>query len=422
MSFRAAGEAVSGPDDTRALKQVLWISLMAPYDRVQHAGGQTANYYVKRFAQCDRLDLRVLSFCAEDEVGRLDLDAYGIESRVFVYSSEFREKWARHLLNFESKLNPLNRYSNLLSNHQALCVSREIARLAKEGYRPDVVVLQWTQVAFLVGTVKKHFPSCRVVCVEEDVTFVRLRRESEEAQGLVRGVLGKVRYLRERALELKTLRASDLVSVNNYCDRQVLLDAGIEAQKIFLNTPYFKDMADVERNSLSQSILFFGAMNREENYEAALWFIDNVLDRLRVNHEVQFLVLGGNPPECLRRRASDSVRVLGYVEDTSPYFETSLCLVAPLHRGAGIKVKILEAMSAGMPVLTTRVGIEGIPATDGQDFFLCESPEQYAEAIDALLTDNELPHRVGASARGLMRQTFDTKLGVSRFIEAVLEK
>ena len=72
----------------------------------------------------------------------------------------------------------------------------------------------------------------------------------------------------------------------------------------------------------------------------------------------------------------DVITVTGFVKEISKYFEQSLCLVAPLVLGAGIKIKVLEAMSAGLPVLTNQIGIEGIPAQNGIHYYYCERPQE----------------------------------------------
>lgn len=132
-------------------------------------------------------------------------------------------------------------------------------------------------------------------------------------------------------------------------------------------------MKDCHWNGEERSVLFFGAMARPENYLSAIWYIENVMPRIQ-DLKLKFVVLGSNPAEVFEKYINDEVIVTGFVEDVTPYFEKSLCLVAPLVLGAGIKVKILEAMSAGIPILTNAIGIEGISATTQKNMFIVKMP------------------------------------------------
>ena len=82
-------------------------------------------------------------------------------------------------------------------------------------------------------------------------------------------------------------------------------------------------------------------MSRPENYLSAIWFIDNVMPLLKSDN-YRFVILGSRPPEELKKRECTKIVITGFVESIVPYFEKSMCMVAPLVLGAGIKVKIIE--------------------------------------------------------------------------------
>jgi len=143
-------------------------------------------------------------------------------------------------------------------------------------------------------------------------------------------------------------------------------------------------MRNIKREKINHDILFWGAMYRAENYDAAIWFIDNVMPLLE-DTDIRFIVAGNRPPEILKSRKNDRIIITGFVEDETPYFSNSLCFVSPLLTGAGIKVKIIEALSARIPVLTNSIGIEGIPAVDGESYYFCDTAEDYNKIIRNLL-------------------------------------
>lgn len=133
------------------------------------------------------------------------------------------------------------------------------------------------------------------------------------------------------------------------------------------------------------------------------------------------MVIGGNPPTCLKKMAAPNIKILGFVKNIDFYFENCICLVAPLLLGAGIKVKILEAFAAGIPVLTNQIGIEGIPAKNGIDYIHCESAEEYIKAIDNLLHFEELGNTLSHNARRLVTENFDNEKNMRDWICKVNE-
>lgn len=174
-------------------------------------------------------------------------------------------------------------------------------------------------------------------------------------------------------------------------------------------------MIDVIRRPDNRDIIFFGAMSRPENYLSAIWFIKNVMP-LMDDLDVRFVVVGSNPPEELRRFQSKRVVITGFVKDIIPYFETSMCFVAPLVLGAGIKVKILESLSSGIPVLTNNIGIEGIHAERETVYFHCDDAQDYNTVIRKLCSRQIDTGSVAAKSKEFIKQYFNIEKSLDNYI------
>ena len=209
------------------------------------------------------------------------------------------------------------------------------------------------------------FPGLKIIASEPDVTFVGYERKSHYYKGLKHiAWVHKAKW--EKKLELNALRCCDLTLPQNPDNCKLLEKEGIDKGKLMWLSPYFTNMSDCIRNSNGRDILFFGAMSRPENYLSAIWFIENVMSALS-DIDIRFIVMGDNPPEQLLAYENNRIIITGFVDEPESYFASSLCFVAPLLIGAGIKVKVLEALSSGIPVLTNEIGIEGIPAKNGEE-------------------------------------------------------
>jgi len=161
-----------------------------------------------------------------------------------------------------------------------------------------------------------------------------------------------------------------------------------------------------ERDS-AVKIGFLASFGHPPNTDAALYFAESVLPLIRGRMpEAEFVVAGRNPPPLLLDAKDRGVTCLGFVEDVSIFYGSVDVVVAPIRYGGGIKIKVLEAMACGKPLVTTSVGAEGITETDEKPFLIADDPAAFAEAVIALLSDKERRSALGERARQVIERRF----------------
>ena len=399
--------------------KLLWISQYVPYDSVPHAGGQIENYYIKRLNKTGDFDITLYTFGTYKEKDKVDLSECGIKSDVYYYTWSGIKGNALKIYNRISKLWIWRKPAGLDCAYFSYNMLGRMHKLAETGYVPDIVVLQWTEISLISEDVKKIFPNAKIVCIEEDVCFLGQERHLENAENMLKRCFFLAKYHAVKKAELKMLNAADLVILNNRKDEKLLYKNGFTGNA-WVWCPYFNNMLNLKRKEANKDILFYGAMFREENWKSCLWFIDNVMPLLE-DEDVRFVIAGNRPNEQLKKRENDRIKVLGFVESIEPYFEKSLCLAAPLVLGAGVKIKVLEAMSSGIPVLTNSIGIEGINAEKNKDYFYCEKPEEYAERIKQLIYTNNLQTKIEINAKTFIKDNYNYEKDVKQFHDRLLK-
>ncbi len=154
-------------------------------------------------------------------------------------------------------------------------------------------------------------------------------------------------------------------------------------------------------------VLFPATMEFRPNAEGALWLIDRVLPILkRSSPNVQLFVAGRNPTRALVQRCQHdpAVAVTGEVELMTPYWERAAVCALPLQVSGGSRFKALEAMALGVPVVSTRRGMEGIDALPGRDYLLADQPAAFAAALARTFEDAELRRSLAQHARSLVER------------------
>jgi glycosyltransferase involved in cell wall biosynthesis len=119
--------------------------------------------------------------------------------------------------------------------------------------------------------------------------------------------------------------------------------------------------------------------------------------------------VGAAPPRWLVARGQHDTRVAvtGYVADERPYFERTAALILPVHNGGGSRLKALVAMARGLPIISTRLGMEGLEAEPSVHFLEADTAEEWVEAVRRLLADADLRRKLACNARALVAERYD---------------
>jgi glycosyltransferase involved in cell wall biosynthesis len=316
----------------------------------------------------------------------------GFISRALIFTSPVHVRW---------------RYGRDVLRDQAL---GEMIRNA------DVIDLQWEEQAALLPLIRRLNPRARVVCTLHDVLSQRYGRARESATSVPRRFRWRWAEAAAQRAERKILKRADAVVVFSEKDA-LLLPAG--RAKVHVVTPPLA--TGLEGNDRSDpvpgEVLFVGLLSRWENEEGLLWFLSDVWPRIQeARPEARFRIAGLGARQRLVEAAQLSgAELLGFVPDLQPLYKRASVVVAPLRLGAGVKFKVVDALLAGVPVVTTPVGAEGI---GGPSWFagMEHDAAAFANAVVEVLRDQSAAERRSAVLNGDILE----KYGLAAFNQKIM--
>lgn len=179
----------------------------------------------------------------------------------------------------------------------------------------------------------------------------------------------------------------------------------------------------VEPETVFPSLIITGTMSDPRNKRGVLYFYNEIYPLIKAGvPQLKLYIVGSNPEKEILQLATDkSVVVTGYVADLRPYLSRAWVVVAPLQEGFGVKVRVLQAMAVGKPVVSTSMVTAGIDVSPGENIVLADEPLEFAERVIELLNDRQLREKIGAKARLLMETNHSWERLTDRLNE-VLEK
>lgn len=218
-------------------------------------------------------------------------------------------------------------------------------------------------------------------------------------------------------LEVAFVRGADATFVVSPVEKAHLADEAPEATVCVVPTVHARAAEPAPLDGRS-GLLFVGSFAHPPNADGVEWFLTEVLPIIRRSQpELDVTVVGRDAPERLRALADEHVSFTGWVPDLDPVYAGARVVVAPLRYGAGLKGKVGEAMSHGVPVVGTSVAAEGLAIEHGLTGWVADAPEDFAEGVVRLLTDDEAWAAVSTAGR----EHIDALLGVGAFESRLVE-
>jgi len=263
------------------------------------------------------------------------------------------------------------------------------------------------------------YGNCPVVLRQHNVEYqIWERRAYNEANPL------KKVYFSLLARRLKTYEANHL---NQYAAIvPVTEDDGQLFKKLGCTSPIFSSPAGIDiqywrpRQSAikEQSFYHLGSLEWGPNLDAVTWFNSEVWPKIIAQFpQSAFYVAGKGMPQSLKNQSLTNVHMLGEIDDAAEFSTDKFCCIVPLRSGSGIRLKILEAMSAGKVVLSTSIGAQGIAYTNGVNILIADTPEEFVECITRLAEDANLVNELQRNARKLIVDHYSNQSVVKRLLD-----
>lgn len=177
---------------------------------------------------------------------------------------------------------------------------------------------------------------------------------------------------------------------------------------------YFQEMSYQPKNN---SIVFLGSMDWMPNIDGICYFVKEIYPLIKQKYaEIKLTIVGRNPTDRILALAQDkSIKVTGTVDDVRKYLSSSSVSIVPLRIGGGTRIKIFESMAAGVPVVSTSIGAEGLPLRHGEHILMAEKPNAFASEVLKLLNNEQMRNKISANALKLIEENYSWKTVVNEF-------
>lgn len=267
---------------------------------------------------------------------------------------------------------------------------KEKIRELEEENNYDVIYIDHLQLATYLNNSKTEFK----ILDEHNCESTIIKRTFNEEKNFAKKVFLWLEYKKLESFERKNLEKADRIVVLSKEDKDTLELLSPSCKKddkfeiipipvecnFVKNSNYIKDKEQVK-------IMFLGTLSWNPNKEAIIWFLKNVMPKL--NERYQLYIVGKDPSREILEESEKfkNVTITGYVDDVNEYIELCDLMVVPIFIGSGLRVKILEALGKGIPVISTQIGAEGIDTCNGKNIIISNNEQDFIDGIESLKDD-----------------------------------
>lgn len=292
-------------------------------------------------------------------------------------------------------------------------MAHAIARAVAEQSFDLVIASQLAMAGYV-----RHFAAIPALFEEVELGLMIERyQQARSPSGRLRERLAWLKHRHYVSQVLRQFQACTVVSAREGQLVRTVIPA-YKAIEIIPNCVNLADYEAIQATPQPNSLIFTGSFRYFANYEAMQWFLQAVFPLVQAQCPDTWLTITGDPANQPLPPASH-VRITGVVPDVRPLIAGAWCSIVPMHSGGGTRLKILEAMALGTPVIATTKGIEGIAAQDGVHLLVADTPQAFADAILRLFAQPELRHQLAKQGYQLVRTSYNWATTLPHFLQLI---
>jgi sugar transferase (PEP-CTERM/EpsH1 system associated) len=276
----------------------------------------------------------------------------------------------------------------------------------------DIVQVESIHLAAYLPILRAARSKPKIICDWHNVESELMQRYGEQETSLPRRIYANITAHRMADMEKRTINDFDAHVAVSERDREKIMtwapSVPVYVIENGVNVEYYTPKPGEETGTQFR-VVFIGSMDYHANTEAVTRFAESVWPRVHEKFpDLVFTIVGRNPtPEVTALGEKPGIEVTGRVRDVRPYCREAIASVVPLRIGGGSRLKILEAMAAEMPVVSTRLGAEGIEAQHGENILLADSDVDFTDALLRICENEAERARLVMAGRTLVETHYD---------------
>lgn len=317
----------------------------------------------------------------------------------------------------DNRLKPIDALANLFSGdsyHISRFISNEFeAKLIQllTDNKFDIIQLETLYLAPYLSVIRKY--SDAMIAMRAHNVEHEIWERISSKQGFV---LKKwyLKYLtgKLKRFEMDTLNEYDFLVAISERDLKKFKKLGYQngaiASPVGIDLGAYKLDKAVDCDMKDLSLFFIGSLDWMPNWDGLMWFLDEVWSDIKSDEKVKLHIAGRNTPDSLMHRKIRNAVVHGEIPEAHQFIHQHDVMIVPLFSGSGMRVKILEGMAMGKAIITTSLGLEGIPAKDGEHVIIADDAVSFRKAIRRFQESPQLKVQMGQKAKEFVRENFDS--------------
>jgi glycosyltransferase involved in cell wall biosynthesis len=329
------------------------------------------------------------------------------------------------LVNVPARISPVSALFNLLFSKKPYNATRFISKTFAEELKKilqeneyDIIQLEGLYVCPYIPVIRAN-SKAKVIYRAHNIEHEIWSRTAIMAHGFEKWYLKNLSK-RIKRFETQILNKYDLLVPITGRDGAILNKLGNTKPVHISQTGIDSSVLIPNSKNLNHPTLFhIGSLEWSPNQEGLIWFFENCWDAIREKYpDLQFFVAGRNAPPWFQRMLNlPNVVFKGEVADAYEFMNSKSIMVVPLFSGSGMRIKIIEGMALGKPIVTTPVGTEGISTTSGKNIIITTDAEGFVQSISDLIENREYFDKISRNAIEYIHENFDNLSSAGALIE-----
>ncbi|KPJ61225.1 MAG: hypothetical protein AMJ46_02670 [Latescibacteria bacterium DG_63] len=391
--------------------KILVLDEWIPYPLI--SGKRLRSYHLlARAARNHEITYLCFEDRSEEAAARAHMESLGMK----VVSLERRDPFVpSYKLYWLTAANLFSRMPLVMRKHFKHDYLEQLNRLVR-GEKFDLIHCEWTHYGVYTSDLGDH----PLFLSSHNVEAMPWERLYVHERNPVKKVLLGLEWRKMVAFEKEVCSRFHHISAVSEDDRKKLMSLyGCESVTIIPNGVDVSYYDFSLREPAGRTLVFSASFDAFVNQDAVRYFMDSIFPRIAEQApETNVLFLGKDPPLSLRKYTSEKVSFTGVVADVRPYLSRSSVCIVPIRVAGGSRIKILEAMAAGLPVVSTPEGAEGLDICHGEHVLIAQNETEFAKLALGCMSNRELVEQLCTRARGLVEKNYDWEVIAPRLESA----